>query len=91
MLEDKLYLSENVKRKAIELLDKVIKDDEIRLKVQGRKPTSIAASLVYIAARLEGEKIYQYELAYALNIIENTITKNYRNLMALLGMSNLIE
>ena len=91
MLEDKLYLSENVKRKAIELLDKVIKDDEIRLKIQGRKPTSIAASLVYIAARLEGEKIYQYELAYALNIIENTITKNYRNLMALLGMSNLIE
>ena len=91
LLDEKLYLPEKVTKKAIELLDKVINDDEIRLKIQERKPTSIAASLVYIAARLEGEKIYQYELAYALNIIENTITKNYRNLMTLLGMSNLIE
>ena len=90
-LDEKLYLAENVTKKAVDLLDKVIKDDEIRLKIQGRKPTSIAASLVYIAAKLEGEKIYQYEIAYALNITENTITKNYRNLMTLLGMSNLIE
>ena len=90
-LDEKLYLAENVTKRAVDLLDKVIKDDEIRLKIQGRKPTSIAASLVYIAARLEGEKIYQYQITYALGVLESTITKNYRDLLALMGMSHLIK
>ena len=92
-LEDKLCLPENVKRKAIELLDKVVNDDEIRLKIQGRKPTSIAASLVYIASNIEGFRLTQREImeAFEYQIAEVTITKNYRDLLTLMGMSNLIK
>ena len=80
-------------KKAVELLDKVMKDDEIRLKIQGRKPTSIAASLVYIAANIESSWLTQREIMEALEyqITETTIIKNYRYLLALMGMSNLIK
>ena len=92
-LDEKLYLPENVTKKAVELLDKVIKDDEIRLKIQGRKPTSIAASLVYIAANIEGFRLTQREImeAFGYQITEGTITKNYKELLALMGMSDLIK
>ena len=80
-------------KKAVELLDKVINDDEIRLKIQGRKPTSIAASLVYIASNIEGVRLTQREImeAFEYQIAEVTITKNYRDLLTLMGMSNLIK
>ena len=92
-LDEKLYLPENVTKKAVELLDKVINDDEIRLKIQGRKPTSIAASLVYIASNIEGFRLTQREImeAFEYQIAEVTITKNYRDLLTLMGMSNLIK
>ena len=90
-LADKLYLPEKVVKRAFDLLDKIIKDDQIRIRIQGKKPTSIAASLVYIAAKLEGERVYQYEIAQALNITELTITKNYQKIAYYMGMEDIIE
>jgi len=90
-LDKKLYLSPNVVKRAFDLLDKIIKDDQIRVRIQGRRPTSIAASLVYIAAKLEGERVYQYEIAQALNITELTITKNYQKIAHYMGMDHIIE
>jgi len=87
-LEKKLLLPENVVERTFKLLDRAIKDGSIRLRIQGRKPAGIAAALVYIAAKLEGEWLTQREILEALNgqIVETTLRKNYHKLMILMGM-----
>ena len=87
-LSKKLYLSPNVVKRAFDLLDQIIKDDTIRVRVQGKKPSSIAASLVYIASKLEEEWLTQREILEALNwtITETTLRKNYHKICMLLGV-----
>jgi len=88
LLAAKLYLPEKVANRAFILLDKVTKDDRIRVEIQGKKPSSIAASLVYIASKLEGEWLTQREILEALNwtITETTLRKNYHKICVLLGI-----
>jgi len=87
-LEKKLLLPENVVERSFELLDRIARDDRVRLELQTRRPASIAAAIVYIAGKLEGEPLTQREILEALNwsIIEVTLSQNYHRICKLLGI-----
>jgi len=90
-LEKKLYLSENVVKRAFSLLDVATKDDAVRLRIMGKRPSSVVAALIYIASKLEGERTPQWEIAKALNITQLTVRKNYHKIAHYMGMDYLIE
>jgi len=90
-LEKKLLLPENVVERAFNLLDVATKDDTVRLRITGKRSSSVVAALIYIASKLEGERLPQWEIAKALNITQLTVRKNYHKIAHYMGMDHLIE
>jgi transcription initiation factor TFIIB len=73
-----LGLSEKTKRLALELMS-YIKDIEYS---GGKKPTSLAATILFIACSKTGEHISQKEIAKAAGVTEVTIRTRFRDLKA---------
>ena len=74
----KLKLSKKVKEKSLELLRKTT--------LSGKKPRSVAAACIYAAAKLEGSRISQAEIADAAGMMEPTVRKTWRTLAGKMGM-----
>jgi transcription initiation factor TFIIB len=73
-----LGLSEKTKRLALELMS-YIKDIEYS---GGKKPTGLAATILFIACSKTGEHISQKEIAKAAGVTEVTIRTRFRDLKA---------
>lgn len=74
----KLELPKNVEEKSRELLREITPS--------GKKPRSVAAACIYVAARLEDARIDQSEIADAAGIGEPTVQKEWRALAGKLGI-----
>ncbi|BAA29958.1 208aa long hypothetical transcription initiation factor IIB [Pyrococcus horikoshii OT3] len=74
---DELEVSERVKRRALRLLNEA-KDKGI---TSGKNPLGLAASILYIASLLEGERRTQKEIARVAGITEVTIRNRYKELV----------
>ncbi len=84
---DKLDLSEEVRERAREIIDDA-KEKEI---LAGKAPTGIAASALYIASNIEGEKRTQKEVAEMLNVTEVTVRNRSKELVEELGLGDEFE
>ena len=73
-------LSGKTERKGLEILDKVNGDPVL----SGKKPVSLAASALYLASILRGEKITQSRLAVAAELTTITIRKRYLEILQIL-------
>jgi transcription initiation factor TFIIB len=75
---NKLGFDERTKRRALEILDQAQEKDI----VAGKDPVSIAASILYLANLIEGEKSYrtQADIARAAGITEVTIRNRLKEL-----------
>jgi transcription initiation factor TFIIB len=82
-----LGLSGKVQAKAKEILKKAADADII----SGKGPTGIAASSLYIAAVLEGEKRTQRDIADVVGVTEVTIRNRYKDLVEKLGIEDEVE
>jgi len=74
----KLKLPKEVEAKSLKLLREITPS--------GKKPRSVAAACIYAAARLEGARIDQSEIADAAGIGELTIRKAWKELAGKLGI-----
>lgn len=82
-----LGLSGEVQAKAKEILEKAADEDII----SGKGPTGIAASALYIAAVLGGEKRTQRDIADVVGVTEVTIRNRYKDLVEKLGIEEEVE
>ncbi|MFB6294469.1 MAG: sigma factor-like helix-turn-helix DNA-binding protein, partial [Candidatus Nanohaloarchaea archaeon] len=57
----------------------------------GKAPTGIAASALYIASNIEGEKRTQKEVAEMLNVTEVTVRNRSKELVEELGLEDQFE
>ncbi|MDG6983284.1 MAG: transcription initiation factor IIB [Nitrososphaerota archaeon] len=80
-IASKVGMPERVVRKAIEIV-RMTEEMEISA---GKAPMGLAASSLYLAGVLEGEKRTQKEIAEAAEVTEVTVRNRYKWLMALLG------
>lgn len=81
---DKLDLSGNTRDYAKEIIDQA-KEQEI---LAGKAPTGIAASALYIASNIKGEKRTQKEVAEMLNVTEVTVRNRSKELVDELGLND---
>lgn len=81
---DKLDLSEEVRARARDIIEQA-KEKEI---LAGKAPTGIAASALYIASNIEGEKRTQKEVAEMLNVTEVTVRNRSKELVEELGLGD---
>ncbi|MFB6166739.1 MAG: transcription initiation factor IIB family protein, partial [Candidatus Nanohaloarchaea archaeon] len=81
---DKLDLSEDVRDRSRGIIDQA-KEKEI---LAGKAPTGIAASALYIASNIEGEKRTQKEVAEMLNVTEVTVRNRSKELVEELGLED---
>ncbi len=79
---DELELSEKVRRRAIELLDKAY---ELGL-TSGKSPAGLVAAALYVASILEGEKKTQREVAEVAHVTEVTVRNRYKELVEKLNL-----
>ncbi len=84
---DKLDLSGLVRDNAKGIISDA-KDKEI---LAGKAPTGIAASALYIASNIEGEKRTQKEVAEMLNVTEVTVRNRSKELVEELGLDDQFE
>ncbi|MCJ7479171.1 MAG: transcription initiation factor IIB [Candidatus Nanohaloarchaeota archaeon QJJ-7] len=84
---DKLDLSDTVREEAKKIIDEA-KEKEI---LAGKAPTGIAASALYIASNIEGEKRTQKEVAEMLNVTEVTVRNRSKELVEELGLGDQFE
>jgi len=82
-IASKMKLSQGTENLGIELL---LKAQQIK-SVVGKDPSGIAAAALYIASKLNHEKIIQKELAKAAEVTEVTIRNRYKRLMIDLGLT----
>ncbi len=82
-----LGLSGMVQARAKDILKKAADADII----SGKGPTGIAASSLYIAAVLEGEKRTQRDIADVVGVTEVTIRNRYKDLVEKLGIEDEVE
>ncbi len=82
-----LGLSGRVQAKAKQILKKAADADII----SGKGPTGIAASSLYIAAVLCGEKRTQRDIADVVGVTEVTIRNRYKDLVERLGIEEEVE
>jgi len=75
-----LGLSHKTLQKASELLEKVKKTNIY----SGKSPKSIVAAVIYLAAKLNGEKVVQRIVADETGVIEATIRKRYKEVESIL-------
>lgn len=78
-----LKLSHSVLMKATQILNKVKNTSAY----SGKSPKSIAAAVIYIAAKLNKEKITQRGIANQIGIMEVTIRKRYKEIVEALGIN----
>lgn len=81
---DKLNLSDETRDYAKNIIDQA-KEKEI---LAGKAPTGIAASALYIASNIEGEKRTQKEVAEMLNVTEVTVRNRSKELVDELGLND---
>jgi len=77
-----LNLSEDVKTKSLEILEKA-KEKEL---TSGKGPTGVAAAAIYIAAILCGDKRTQREVSEVVGVTEVTIRNRYKELSEEFGL-----
>ena len=82
-----LGLSDKVQAKSIEILKKAKKHDI----TSGKGPTGVAASAIYVACVLIGEKRTQREVADIVGVTEVTIRNRYKELIEKLGIEEEVE
>lgn len=82
-----LDLERKVELKAIEIVDRAIKEEL----TSGRGPTGVAASAIYIAATLTGERRTQREIAEITGVTEVTIRNRYKEMVRKLGLEEEIK
>ena len=82
-----LGLSDKVQAKSIEILKKAKKHDI----TSGKGPTGVAASAIYVACVLIGEKRTQREVADIVGVTEVTIRNRYKELIEKLGIVEEVE
>lgn len=82
-----LELGRLVELKAIEIIDKAVREEL----TSGRGPTGVAASAIYIAATLTGEKRTQREIAEITGVTEVTIRNRYKEMVRKLGLEEEIQ
>jgi len=76
----------SVSTDAIVLAKKIITTAHEKHVTSGRRPTTVAASALYIACRMDGNRIRQMKVASAAGVSEITIMTYYRFLMGRLGL-----
>lgn len=84
---DKLNLSDETRDRAKVIIDQA-KEKEI---LAGKAPTGIAASALYIASNIKGEKRTQKEVAEMLNVTEVTVRNRSKELVDELGLNDEFE
>jgi len=77
-----LALTRKVELKAIDIIDRAIKSEL----TSGRGPTGVAASAIYIASTLIGERRTQREIAEITGVTEVTIRNRYKEMVDRLGL-----
>lgn len=77
-----LELSQNVKKKAVEILKEAIEKEL----TSGRGPVGLAGATIYMAALLCGEKRTQQQVAHVAGVTEVTIRNRYKELAKKLGI-----
>ena len=77
-----LDLERKVELKAIEIVDRAIKEEL----TSGRGPTGVAASAIYIAATLTSERRTQREIAEITGVTEVTIRNRYKEMVKKLDL-----
>lgn len=65
---------------------KIIREIKEKGTIIGRDPTGIAAAAIYIATRLNGEKITQKQVAEQAGVTEVTVRNRYREIAKLLDI-----
>jgi len=70
---------------------RIIEDARETDALAGRSPTGIVAASLYIATRLEGEKLTQREIADKVGVTSVTVRKNYKDLVEALGIEEEME
>ena len=83
---DEIAAELGVSRGSVDVAKQILRDARARRLTCGRRPSSLAASALYIACRLRGERLTQHELAVALGIQEVTIRNGYSFLRDRLGL-----
>ncbi|MCD6210339.1 MAG: hypothetical protein J7J01_05540 [Methanophagales archaeon] len=78
----KLNLKKHVEERAREIINEALKQDI----TSGRGPTGIAASAIYIAAILCGERKTQKDVAEATGVTEVTLRARYKEIARKLGI-----
>ncbi|WEL19487.1 transcription initiation factor IIB [Candidatus Nanohalococcus occultus] len=69
----------------------IIQDARNTDALAGRSPTGIVAASLYIATKLEGEKLTQREIADEVGVTSVTVRKNYKDLAESLGIEEELE
>lgn len=69
----------------------IIQDARNTDALAGRSPTGIVAAALYIATKLEGEKLTQREIADEVGVTSVTVRKNYKDLAESLGIEEELE
>jgi transcription initiation factor TFIIB len=69
----------------------VIKQAREKEAMAGRSPTGMVAAALYIASKLEGEKLTQREIADQVGVTSVTVRKNYKDLVEALGIEQEME
>lgn len=84
---DKLDLSDTVRNESKAIISEAKKKEILA----GKAPTGIAASALYIASNIEGEKRTQKEVAEMLNVTEVTVRNRSKELVEELGLEDEFE
>jgi len=79
---DELELSERVRRRAVELLERAY---ELGL-TSGKSPSGLVAAALYVASLLEGERKTQREVAEVAHVTEVTVRNRYKELVEKLNL-----
>lgn len=82
-----LDLSGEIQARARRIIENARETDALA----GRSPTGIVAASLYIATRLEGEKLTQREIAEKVGVTSVTVRKNYKDLVEALGIEEEME
>jgi transcription initiation factor TFIIB len=82
-----LGLSGEVQARAREIVDMARENNALA----GRSPTGVVAAALYIATKLEGDKITQREIAEKVGVTSVTVRKNYQDIIEAVGLEEELE
>jgi len=78
----------NISGEALSLAVKILREAKRKRITTGKDPVGIAATVLYIACQLRGEKMTQMDIAAAAGVTEVTIRNRKKELMERLGLSS---